>query len=579
MSNYVSAIAAAIENIKYPHTVFYFGESLYTAVPNDTAARGRFTNIIGAIDKASMYEPSAIVLITDGNHNVNTEPISRIRTLNTPVYCFGIGAEAQRDAMLVDVLYPEYAYIGDSIRVQATVQSAGFEAGVDTVEVQTKRGAMLQRKTFPLSNVQAKNTIEFTIPADALGEQSFRVVLKPLSAEQSYDNNETSFSVNVLEEKLKVLYYTEHLSLTTKFLLQMLHANQRFDLVPIIQLAKGTLQNVYTRERVNFPSLAAFDVAIFDNLRTRHVPWTDVEEFLNNGGGILCLGRFEEQTAQWRDILPIVTSSPVTDRHHLTIVEPFSVLTPYDEYPPLGTMSRVSNVKPDAVIIAQTDNIPVIAYRTEARGIVFQINTTDIGTWHFLLQGMKKEDVFLDLIGDIVRFIAPSGHSKRLVLTSLRREYSVGDIVDVTLQSFDRDYRRTGGGDFFMEYTTSRVPFFEVQKGVYKATFVADQPGTHKLIASGKLRDEELTSNELTLAIHARTIEGEQGLNQEFLESIAQETGGAYAHFDEFPAFTPPPPREQYTVRAFYFDRPITYILIVFVLAVEWYVRRRRGTL
>ena len=579
MSDYVSAITTAVEKIEYPHVTVYFSESLYTTAADDTTPLGSFTNIVGAIYDASAYEPSGIILISDGNHNVNTKPLSQLRTLNTPVYCFGIGRETQRDAMLADVVYPEYAYAGDSVRVLATVQSAGFEAGTGTVELQTQRGTMLQRTTFPLSNIRAKNTVEFTLPVEDVGEESFKIVLKPLSAEHSYDNNETSFSVRILEEKLKVLYYTEHISFTTKFILQILRTNTRFDLMPLVQLTKGTLQNVNTHERVNLPSLTAFDVVILDNVLARRLPLPEVEEFLNRGGGILCMGVLEEQPAQWREMLPIAAGVPVAGRHELTIAEPFSILTPYDEYPPLTTINRVSNVKQDAVIIAQTNSIPVIAYRTQASGIVFQINTTDIGTWHFLMQGMKKEDVLSDLIGDIVRFIAPSGHNKRLVLKSLRREYNVGDIVDVTLQSFDRDYRRTGGGDFFMAYDTNRVPFFEMQKGVYKATFIADKPGARTLIANGKLQEEELESNELNLIIHSRTIESDQGLNQEFLEAIARETGGTYAHFDELATFKLPPPQEQYTVRTFHLDRPITYILIVLVLALEWFMRRRRGTL
>lgn len=579
MSEYVSAITAALETIEYPHVVAYFGESLYTITPDTTAALDSFTNITGAIKEARAAEPSTIIVISDGNHNVNTESVSQLKTLNTPVYTFGVGRETQRDAMLIDVIYPEYAYAGDSMRVHVTVQSVGFDAGTGTVELQTERGAMLQRKTFPLSKIRANNTVDFTIPIKDIGEQGFRTVLKPLSAEHSYENNETSFLVHILEEKLHILYYTEHISFTTKFVLQALRAHKRFDLIPAVQLTKGTIQNVQTRERINLPSLTAFDVVILDNVLVRRIPWPDIEEFLNRGGGILCMGILEEQTAQWRNILPITASSPIAGRHRLEIVEPFSALSPYDEYPPLATINRVSNVKQDAIIIAQTDNIPVIAYRTHASGIVFQINTTDIGTWHFLMQGMEKEDVLSELIGDIVRFIAPSGHRGRLVLTSMHREYRVGDVVDVMLQSFNRDYRHAGGGDFFMAYDTNRVPFFEVQKGVYKATFIADKPGVRTLIARGTLHDEALESNELKLTVSGRTIESDQGLNREFLETIARETGGTYAQFDEFSTFRPPEPQEQYTVRTLHLDRPLTYILIVLALTVEWFMRRRRGTL
>lgn len=579
MSRSTSIINEAIDEVTYPHTVFYFSESLYTRPPEDSAPFGNFTNITGAIHESSTRQPSIITVISDGNHNVSTIPLFRLSELNIPVYCFGVGTETRRDVMLADLSYPEYVYVDDSIHVLVTVQSEGFEAGTGTIELSTK-SSKIQSATYPVSTVTAKNTSEFWIPATEIGDKTFKVVLKPLPAENSYDNNVAQFSVRILKEKLKVLYYTEHISFNTKFVLRALKQNSRVDLMSIARVAKGVIQNLNTHEPGRLPSLNIFDVVILDNCAVNRLPWTEVEEFLQQGGGILCMGILEGQTARWREVLPIATTGiPIKGTHALSIVEPFSVLAPYNEYPPLSTINRITNIKHDAVIIAQTKNIPVFAYRTHANGLVFQVSTTAIGTWQFLIHGMKNTDILSTFLADIIRFIAPSGHSERLVLKSLRREYTIGETAEVTLQSFDRDYRRSGGGDFFMEYGTQRIPFFETQKGVYKASFIIDKPGQHKLTAIGKLHGEELQSSEVTLSVLEGIVESEQGLNKEFLQAIASETGGAYAPLNEFGVFEPPPHPEQYTVQKFYLDTPIIYFIIVVLLAVEWFLRRRKGTI
>lgn len=579
MSRSAQIINEAIDKVTYPHTVVYFSESLYTKPLEDSVSFGNFTNITGAIYETSTRQPSVIAVISDGNHNVSTIPLSRLSELNIPVYCFGVGSATQRDVTLADLSYPEYVYVNDSIHVLVTVQSQGFEAGTGTIDL-TMKNAKVQSATYPLSTVTAKSSIEFWIPATEIGDKTFKVVLEPLSGENSYENNEAQFSVRILKEKLKVLYYTEHISFSTKFVLRALTQNSRVELMPVARVAKGVMQNLNTHEPGRLPSLNVFDVIILDNCALSRLPWTQVEEFLQHGGGILCMGVLEGQTARWRDVLPITTTTvPIKGTHALTIVEPFSVLTPYNEYPPLSTINRVRTVKQDAVIIAQTKNIPVFAYRAHAGGLVFQINTTDLGTWQFLWHGMKNTDILSTLLADIVRFIAPSGHSTRLVLESLRREYTIGETAEMTLQSFDRDYRRSGGGDFFMEYGTQRIPFFETQKGVYKASFIIDKPGQHKLTAHGKLHEEELQSNEVKLRVSEGTVESEQGLNKEFLQAIASKTGGAYAPFKEFGMFEPPPRSEQYIVSPLYLDAPIIYFVIVVLLAAEWFLRRRKGTL
>ncbi len=579
MTRYFPIALQEIDKIDFPHSLFFFNESLTTTIPEHGSPSGRFTDITGAISKVNKLQPSAIILISDGNHNFGESPLSIIKDINTPVYCFGVGSESQRDQAIIEVLYPEYAFIGDSVKIEVIIQSQGFEGGNGRVRLKSGQKKADQNRSFFLSDVKAKNKIDFWVFASKSGKERFSIYLAPQSGEVTYENNEFEFSFNILKNKIKVFYYTEHLSFNTKFMLRTLEQDNHIDFHSRAQISKNKYLNLSTNQkRITLPALNEFNVLILDNINLSKLPWNNIEKLLQQGLGILCMGATQGYTPFWRDVLPINTTDlPIKGNYKIKIIEPFSCLVPGDDYPPLTYINRVTGVKENTVIIAETNHLPIIAYRSYGRGVVFQFNGINIGTWHFLHLGMKQKNILLHLIGDIIRFLSPAGKNKRLILKSLHKDYNIGETIELTLQSFDRNFRLTGGGDFYIEFDKKRIPFFEENKGIYKTSFIADTSGNFKIKASGKLNEEILNSNELEIIMSTIPIEIEQGLNKEFLLTLSAKTGGKYLSIDEFDTFKIPVPKRKYIFKKIDFDSPISYFIILCLLAIDWFVRRRQG--
>ncbi len=578
VSRYFASVVQKADKIDFPHSRFFFSESLYRTTPHGDSAAGLFTNITGAITEISKMNPSAILLISDGNHNYGSSPFSIIENIDIPIYCFGIGAGTEKDAAITEVNYPEYAFVGDSVNVEAIIQSHGFEAGEANIHLISLEKKKEQKKSFPLSNVKAKNTVAFRIYPRQKGEDKFLLRIKPQPGEETYENNEFQFSLKVLEEKLKVLYYTEHLSFNTKFILRTLEQDDRVEHLALSRVGKDTYRNLSTQEQVALPDVSEFDVLVLDNVALNKLPWINVEENIKQGLGVLFIGTIENYTSSWRDILPMNTTGiPIKGKHQITVVEPFSCLSPGEEYPPLTFINRVANIKENAVIIARVNNIPVIAYRNYGQGIIFQINGADIGTWQFIQHGLTQKDLLACLMADVVRFISPERKHRRLILKSMRTDYTIGETIELTAQSYDRSFRRTGGGDFFIEFDDKRIPFFEVSNGTYKASFVAERGGVFHLEASGRLNEETLSSDTLEVKVSTRHVEIERGLNREVLQALSSETGGEYHSIDELDTFKISLPKEKQTLRKMNFDSPLSYIVLLCLLAIDWFLRRRQG--
>lgn len=575
MNRHLPTIMQYIDSITFQHTRLFFSESLSQAAVKN----GRFTNITSAISGAQKLHPEAILLISDGNHNYGESPLSIIDEVDVPIHSFGVGGELQKDVAIIDISYPTYAFKDDSIKIEVVLQSKGFESGEGKIELTLPSRKTTLQRTFPLSDVVAKHTIDFTLWAVQPGQESIHIYCLPQPDEETYENNEFDVSLHILGEKIRVLYYSDHLSFNTKFVVRALHEDNLIELTPFTKIREGRFLDLIEQRAVQtLPNSSDFDVLLLDNVNLRQLPWRDIRTFLNQGKGILCVGRIDGLTTEWSDILPInITHHMIKGEHRITMVQPFSCLAVGEDYPPLVTINRVLGAKENAVVLAVTGRLPIIAYRNYENGILFQINGMDIGLWQFLQVGVRQKNVLTCLLGDIVRFLSPLGQKRRLVLTSLQTNYVPGEVVQVNLQSYDRNFKLKGGGDFYIEFDETRVPFFETKEGMYEATFIAEKGGVLELQATGRLDDEALTSDTYKLFVGPQTKETEQGFNAQLMKTIAEKTSGKSSMVEELRTFQLPESIESYMSWTIRLNSPITYFVIFVLLAIDWIVRRRRG--
>jgi hypothetical protein len=400
----------------------------------------------------------------------------------------------------------------------------------------------------------------------------------PVPGEISYDNNKYSVSLNVIRDKIKVLYYTDHISFNTKFLRQQLNQDVNLSLSSFARGGAGKYLDIeQTTEITGLPDPATYDVIILDNVNIGRPPWSGMPEHIRKGIGLILIGTIEGINENWQRVLPINTPGGViAGTHRVQVKEPFSTLTE-EEYPPLRVIGRAVSSKDDATTIAYAGNLPVIGYRREGQGVIYQISIIDLATWDFVQRGIKGRDMLGRFIGDIIRFLSHFGQHDRLVLAAQMEDYAIGETVNLTLQSYDRNLRRTGGGDFFLVTEDGKIPFYETRHGSYETSTIFGNPGKHHVVARGNMDGETLTSNEIQVNITSRPIETEQRLNLNLLERIAAGTNGKFFLLDELDNFVPPQSGRQKVSKVINFNSPLTYFLVFFILAIDWVLRRRRG--
>jgi len=576
MKNHIPTILERVANLHFQHALFFSQESLL--IEERPQALGNHTDLRSAIEKAGKMEPAFLILITDGNHNFGLSPLSIVEDFNIPIYVYGISEAKPNDISIIEVDHPDYAYQNDSIKIEAIIESGGFESGTGEAMLRTVTDKTIAVQSFPLSEVPARNKIDFTYIATEPGSLQLTVYVPPKANEISYDNNEHPFYLNILAEKIRILYYTNHISFNTKYMLRALNADARLSVSSITRVDADRYWYIENRkENPELPDIADFDVLIFDNVSLERLPWRNIEKAIQDGTGLILSGAIEGINAVWREILPInATERVLHGTYQLDIVEPFSALNG-NELPPVRNIQHTMGKNQNAVVVARTGEMPVVAYGVHERGKIYQICVVDLGAWHFMQRGLLGDDFLYYLLGDAVRFVSATSKHQRLMLTTADKEYALGVEVKLSLQSYDRDFRQVGGGDFYLVTDTRKIPFYETERGQYEANYVVEQKGRLRIFAEGQLNDEWLTSNALNINVSSRPLENELRLNRELLQRITAATNGEFHKLEELHNIKLPIMPSKKVSRVIGFDSPITYCIVLVLLVVDWILRRRRG--
>ena len=576
MKNHLPHILDMLAELEEPHGLYFFHEGmLMKEKPTDP---GTYTDITTAIKEAHKLQPAALILLTDGNHNFGVSPLSVVDELDESIYIYGFGEEKPRDISIVDVIYPVYAYPNDSTKIDLIVETSGFPRGRGEATMQFVSGKPLASQSFPLSDVPARNQLTFVYVPREPGITSLKVDLTRQPGEVSYDNNTYVFSLNTVEDKINVLYYTDHVSFNTKFILKAIKQDHNLNVSAMSRSGLNRYKHIERRNEVaTLPDIGKFDVVILDNVSLGTVPWPNISDVVEQGAGIIVCGVIETITARWREILPIdVLAATTKGSFPLEVIEPFSVLS-NDKHPPVKIIQRILGSKQDASIIARANNLPLVGYRRHGRGKIFQICATDLGTWHFLQHGLKEYDFLYYFLGDIIRFLSSLGKHRRLVLNTQRRECAPGATVDFSLQSYDRNFRRAGGGDFFLAADEQRIPFYEVGQGLYEASLVVKDTGHLHVSAHGQLGEESMVSNGIDINVLPRAIETEYRLNRTLLKRLAELTNGRFHSADQIDSLVIPNVEKKQVSRVISVNSPIAYLAVLILLIIDWILRRRRG--
>ncbi|MDP6635920.1 MAG: VWA domain-containing protein [Phycisphaerae bacterium] len=254
----------------------------------------------------------------------------------------------------------------------------------------------------------------------------------------------------------------------------------------------------------------------------------------------------------------------------------------------------VFKIKPGARILAVSSNpmrrmangdrLPLVVAETVGSGRSLYVGMEATWRWRYIHDGYYHRRFWARAI----RYLA-SMRTRRIVISTGGSQFSAGEKITIEVKAFDKEYKALTAEKFVVEMIdtatgkseTIELPAVDIKTkpGRYKRTIVAKRTGAFEVTAlrSGADLPDDVTSKKIFVELPKAEARRRES-NPQTLKTIAARTD-RFLNIHEVSRLSEliPPGRLKTTRQQAnnLWDCPLTLIVIVLLLAIEWIVRKK----
>lgn len=600
------SVLADIDTTEIKLLSFGFDRVLNPTVSDSLALDGRETDIALAIGTVAEIERDAraIVLFTDGQFNAGRDPRFVADRLNQPLFIVGLGDSTRvRDLVLQDVIHPATAYKDTRVPIEIMIANDGFQGS--TVEVRLQSGgATLETKTVNLRSERSVQSVPFEILLDTEGLRQFEAVVTPLDGEWTTRNNRFSFSIDVLDNRLRVLLLSFEVHPDVKVIQSVLDGDEsvvsrsltwlngdRFlggalpanadtvDLVIVHGFPHGGIPNRVTDQVLALMGQTSYVLAaspLFDPaLAMRRL----------EGSIPLSLPPVNSPFEVGVIVNPTAREHPILNYEH----------PEYERAPRLFGHIRNLSPSPGAEMLLRASfrgadvQAPLLVVRTVGSRRTAVLNLFGYYVWSLNSSPVLRDAVH-DLLRNIVVWTATKPDDRLLAIDPVKRSFDSGDPVmfnaflkdESGLQVADGvinlDLRRTGDDE------TQTFTLQNDGLGKYSLDVGALPEGLYEFEAAALRGSREIDRRSGQFSVTESVVEyANTQRNDALLRDLAVSTGGAFVTWeeaDQIPGLLAQrpelqePEQRQVAIDWYPYRNIGWFLLALLLLTAEWLIRR-----
>ncbi|MDP6356754.1 MAG: hypothetical protein QF473_16705, partial [Planctomycetota bacterium] len=607
---------------------FSGGMEQLDAAKGELIASGRYTNLGSAIEKASeQYSGQMIdgmIILSDFAWNQGADPIraaERLGKQGLPVFAFGIGLPAPPDVSISNIYAPDTQFVGEKLPIKMLVNSTPELAGSEGV-LELKLNDSRQSRMIRFNGEHQIEDFQWNAPTEA-GVYQIQASIKATEDEAVTDNNRAEKQLQVIDEKIKVLYVEGMPRWEYRYLRWVLLRDPRLDVKFLLTQGDRDLAAHSPHYLARFPEQGRsglnFDLVILGDVprtyfNSEQLAWME-ELVRRRGGALLMIAGSLYAPSSYRgspvaDLLPVqIEDGPweKVSKRDVPLVTPdgiasgivklennanrtnsiFKTMRPLYAVPPVAA-------KPAATVLVRLQNLrmggepyPLISWHRYGAGKSMFVGTEKLWRIRFKV-GRKYHE---RLWAQAIQFLALSrllGGNRRITLKTGRPVYASGEQVQVFANVLDRFFEPEVQDEYSVSLKGEKAEG-EMRKirlrpvpgipGFYQGYLIAPGPGRYVLKAPP---ESVKHANAPQFQVKDISLEMRHpGLQLEVARQLAQRTKGmtitSVKHLPEMYEAI----RARHSVRVErmeieLWDNSIVYILVMLFSGTEWFFRRRR---
>ncbi len=595
---------------------------------HERAASGGVTDILGALrtttDRLAVENLQALVLVSDGRTTHGRLDASSLAGLGRPVFVVGLGDTLRAADLAIDRCdYAPIAYVESEAPLQVRVENSGFRG--KTVPLRLLEGEReIFRRDLRFEQEQGRTQVEIPLALSEPGRKSLRLVLEPQPGEQSERNNVREIRIEVLKNRLRVLFLAAQPDWDVAFLARTLRADPSVDLTLVHRNEKSNWIRSDSGTGFVFPqgerAILEYDLFILGSpgQGSPAAFWTGIVQAVERGRGLLLLaGR--ESVYTTADVFTALSAALPVQRQarqpvRYTVLRPrltpqgrlHPVTAPLSELadatdllaplPPLLARHAEVQAKPGALTLLVSeapDPTPVLVVGRYGGG-----HTAAWGAFPHWRWGMsevaERRRAMTDFVSHLVRWLTQPKDVKRVQITSAKPVYQGGEPVDFTAQVLDPQLQPVPDAEVRIEvrhsagaHETAATLLLERRPGKpgeYEGRLTGLGPGEYAAEAVANWQGSEAGRDTTEVTVETYSIEfANSSQDVDFLREVAAQTGGRYATPAEVGALARELPRNPQPVLLHseieVWNSAWLFMAFVVLLGTEWLLRKRRGML
>lgn len=620
-----------------------------SALARGVEPRGGRTDLLGALKAAAAGSGSGrrlagAVVISDGADNAQLAegltPAARaqLRELRAPVTAIAVGREAPRDLAVERVAVDDFAFVRNTLTVEATLHARGF--GREPVEVTLRReGQVVATGRATLEPGRERYTVPLSFAPDTTGTFVFTVQAPVFPGEAVTDNNARSFVLRVIRDRVRVLLVAGRPSWDERFLRGLLKQDPNVDLISFFILRTASDRSGPQEELslIPFPvneifgeQLRTFDAVVFVNFAYEPYRAMGIEgylprlrDYVRSGGGFAMVGgeqSFGEGhygSTALADVLPVESVEGLGmaeeelrprltaegRRHPITglggaeggsdaawAALPALPLLNRTRALPAESGSRVLLEAPSVPVLGRP--APVVAVREVGAGRALAVATDSSWYWGFVsAEEGGSLRAYQRFWNAALRWLVRDPSLTQLQVAPDRPAVEPGEAVGLSVQVRGPDWGPAAGATVSAELVgedgkvVARGQAAAGPDGVARLELQPPGPGAYRIVATGPPAVPGAPPERASSAVAVRASgpeDADAAPRPELLRAVAEVTGGAFSSLPSggMPEVRLADPEVVEVGRRKdvpIWDRIGFLLLLAASLGGEWVLRRRWG--
>jgi hypothetical protein len=525
---------------------------------------------------------SGIILFSDGWFRDTDQRI--LKSYDFPVIAVADTARVlTADLLVSDLRHNRQGYRNELSLFETVLQAGNYKGSAKVSFLVNDK--VIKEKTVSFQREQSiTETFDHRFTQTGLQKLEIRISAQGLN-EISLSNNNYFSAIDILNEKEKILLFTDAPNWDTKFFLDTIRDNTRLE-ANSYTLKSGVLFS--GEERASIKSWDNINAVIIVNqggLQVDNALAGNIINLVKRGTGLLYIG---QPITQLAEVLPLGLSN--IRSIYKGLIRPLPAAATYAAFNiPVDELNQIPPVdyyylapKAQAEVLAVMDNVqksPAIAVSSASGGKVAAFAFLNLWRW----QLQSKTQAYKSFASDVLTWM--SNRQTGQLNALYEPGYYLDEPIEIKLTAID-DVRRARQNlsprlSVYNAKNDSVFSDFMLQdKDEYRIKFRLNNPGEYRF------RIADLTTNQSTsgrFMVSQQNLEARDlGYNLPLLGWISVQTGGRFLNADDALSYKPVKAAESERIEKREF--PLYkkwYLICLFILmfCLELFFRRRWGLL